>query len=125
LSSGWSLFGSWTSLSSSKADLPYAPNSSISLGANWQSGLWRLSMDAQNQSGMVVLGQARADGSVNTTKVDGFTVLNLRSAYKVPALGKRGEVFLAAENLLDQQYEFRAGYPMPGRSVQVGVKASF
>jgi iron complex outermembrane receptor protein len=43
----------------------------------------------------------------------------------VPALGKRGEVFVALENLFDQQYEFRAGYPMPRRSAQVGLHASF
>ena len=122
---GWRLFAALTSLRSSKSDLPYAPSSSVSVGANWQGGSWRVSMDAQNQSNMVVLGQARANGAPNTTKVDGFTVANVRVAYQVPALGKRGEVFVAAENLLDQQYQFRAGYPMPGRSVQVGLHASF
>jgi iron complex outermembrane receptor protein len=125
LGSGWSVFAGLTNLRSSKADLPYAPNSSVSLGANWQGGPWRLSLDAQNQSSMVVLGQARASGPPNLTQVSGFTVANLRAAYKLPALGARGEVFVAAENLLDQPYEFRAGYPMPGRSVQVGLRASF
>ncbi len=125
LGTGWSVFAGLTNLRSSKADLPYAPNNSLSLGANWQGGPWRLSLDAQNQASMVVLGQARASGAPNLTQVSGFTVANLRAAYKVPALGARGEVFVAAENIMDQQYEFRAGYPMPGRSVQVGLHASF
>ena len=125
IGAGWSFFGGLTSLNPSKSDLPYAPQSSLSLGANWQGGPWRVSADAQSQSGMVVLGQARADGSANTSKVDGFSVLNLRAAYKLPALGKRGEIFVAAENLFDRSYEFRTGYPMPGRSVQVGLHASF
>ena len=125
LGAGWSVFAGFTNLRSSKADLPYAPNSSVSLGANWQGGPWRLSLDAQNQSSMVVLGQARANGAPNLTQVSGFTTANLRAAYSVPALGRRGEVFIAAENITDQQYEFRAGYPMPGRSAQVGLHASF
>ncbi len=101
---GWSLFAGLTNLHSSKSDLPYAPSTSVSLGANWQSGPWRVSMDGQNQSSMVVLGQARANGAANTTQVDGFTVANVRAAYKLPAMGKRGEIFVAAENLLDRQY---------------------
>ena len=125
IGTGWRLFAGLTNLSSSKADLPYAPSSSVSLGVNWRGGPWRASVDAQNQSGMTVLGQGRANGAPNLTKVEGFTVANVRAAYQVPALGKRGEVFVALENLFDQQYEFRAGYPMPGRSAQVGLHASF
>ena len=74
---------------------------------------------------MTVLGQSRANGSANTTEVGGFTVANIRVGYRVPKLGQRGEVFAAIENLLDKAYQFRDGYPMPGRSLQVGVKASF
>ena len=125
LGAGWSVFAGLTNLRSGKVDLPYAPNTSVSLGTNWQRGPWRLSVDAQNQTGMVVLGQARASAAPNLTQVNGFTTANLRAAYRVPALGARGEIFVAAENITDQQYEFRAGYPMPGRSVQLGLHASF
>ena len=125
LAAGWKLFAGLTTLSTSKSDLPYAPAQSMSVGINWTGGPWRASLDAQSQSSMVVLGQARASGAPNLTQVDGFTVANVRAAYQLPALGKRGEVFIAAENLFDVQYQFRDGYPMPGRSVQVGVHASF
>lgn len=40
-------------------------------------------------------------------------------------LGKKGEVFLAVENLFGRNYEFQPGYPMPGRSAQAGISASF
>jgi iron complex outermembrane receptor protein len=57
--------------------------------------------------------------------VDGFTVANLRVARQLPWLGQRGEVFVSVENLFDKDYSFRPGYPMAGRSFQVGVHASF
>ena len=33
----------------------------------------------------------------------------------------RIDVFLAVENLFDESYAYRPGYPMPGSSAQVGV----
>lgn len=120
-----SVFGGYTHLDPDKSDLPYAPGDVLSLGVNWQTGPWRLSVDAQAQSGMTVLGQARANGAMNTQTVGGFTVANARLAYALPVLGPRGEVFAALENAFDKTYEFRSGYPMAGRGVQVGVKASF
>ncbi len=124
LGDGLSLFAGLTNLLSSKTDLPYSPSSALSVGVNWQADDWRVSADLQNQSGMTVLKQDRS-GTANTAKVDGFTLVNLRVGYKLPTLGKRGEVFVAAENLTDQTYYFRTGYPMPGMSAQVGLKASF
>jgi iron complex outermembrane receptor protein len=38
---------------------------------------------------------------------------------------KKGEVFLAVENLFDRDYEYRPGYAMPGISGQLGLSASF
>ena len=38
---------------------------------------------------------------------------------------RAGEAFVAVENLFDEDYSFRAGYPMPGRSYQFGLRASF
>ena len=91
----------------------------------WQAGPWRVSADAQYQRDMYVLNQARAGGALNTSKVDSFTVVNLRASYKLPSLGPRGEVFVALENLFDEKYAYRTGYPMPGLSGRVGVNMSF
>jgi iron complex outermembrane receptor protein len=124
LGGGLSLFAALTTLSSTKADLPYAPANSVTLGVNWQQDAWSVSLDGQRQAGMTVLKQGR-DGSTNSARVDGFTVANLRVGRKVPLLGQRGEAFVAVENLFDEDYSFRAGYPMPGRSYQFGLRASF
>jgi iron complex outermembrane receptor protein len=101
------------------------PAHSFAFGANWQSDGWSVNLDAQVQSGMMVLSQGRANGAANTDTVDGFTVANLRVARQLPWLGQRGEVFVSVENLFDKDYSFRPGYPMAGRSFQIGVHASF
>ena len=116
----WEAFVGLTVLDPSLATLPYAPEASLVLGLNGLVGRFRISVDAQSQSSMFVLAQGRAAAG-NTERVDGFTVVNLRPAYQLPALGRRGEIFLAVENLFDADYEYRPGYPMPGVSVQVGV----
>lgn len=117
-----SLFVGGTLLDPSLKSLPYAPKRSLSLGANLQLGDWRLSSDLQAQSSMYVLNAARADGASNTAQVGGFAVLNARLAWQPAWLPAQGELFLAAENLLDKDYAYRQGYPMPGTWLQGGVK---
>jgi len=125
LSPDWNLFLGATLLDPSLDSLPYAPEHAIVLGLNGRVGDWKLGFDAQSQSSMLTLNQARAAGASNTQSVDGFTVVNARAAYPLQALGKRGEVFLALENITDANYGMRPGYPMPGVSAQVGVNVSF
>ena len=74
---------------------------------------------------MYVLAEERTAGASNFSKVDSFTVVNMRVGYAVPALGKVGEVFVAVENLFDRDYAYRTNYPMPGTSAQLGVKMGF
>lgn len=124
-SPAWSSYAGLTLLDSSLVDLPYAPKRALALGLSWRTGAWRLNADAQLQSAMFVLNKARADGAPNTARVSGFGVLNLRVAHAMSALGPRGECFLALENLTDQRYGYRPGYPMPGRSTQIGLSAGF
>lgn len=120
----WSSFAGVTLLDSTLADLPYAPKRALAAGATWREGAWRVSGDAQAQGAMFVLNKARADGAPNTAQVGGFAVFNLRAAHALAALGPRGEVFVALENLGDRRYAYRPGYPMPGRSGQVGINLS-
>lgn len=117
-----SVFIGGTLLDHSLKALPYAPKHSLSLGANLQLGEWRLSSDLQAQSEMYVLNASRADGASNTAQVGGFAVLNARLAWQPTWMPARGEWFLAAENLLDKDYAYRQGYPMPGTWLQGGVK---
>lgn len=123
-SAAWSSYAGVTLLRPTLADLPYAPERALAAGVTWREGPWRVSSDLQAQSGMFVLNKARANGAVNTAEVGGFAVANLRAAYALQMLGPRGEVYLALENLGDRRYAYRPGYPMPGRSGQVGVNLS-
>lgn len=117
----WSIFTGLTLLDSTLASLPYAPVRTLVMGLTGGHGPLRLSVDLQAQSSMRVFGQERAGGAVNTAAVDGFAVVNARPSFVPSAWRGRGELFVALENLLDADYAYRPGYPMPGRTVQVGI----
>ena len=78
----------------------------------------------------VIAGQAaqgnnirKKDDDNNTTMGDFFIVaakltydLDLKGAdYKI-------KLFLAGENLTDQNYEYQSGYPMPGINCMAGIR---
>ena len=117
----WNVFAGLTLLAPSLASLPYAPKRSFVMGLTGGHGPFRLSVDAQAQSEMRVFGQERAGGATNAEEVDGFLVVNARPAWAPASFGGRGEIFVALENLFNADYAYRPGYPMPGKSVQVGV----
>lgn len=121
----WSVFAGVTLLDPSIENLPYSPRRAVTLGLNGKAGPVRIAVDAQYQSAVWALNRSRTAGAVNTERVGAFTVANVRVSYPIPALGKKGEVFVALENLFDRNYAYRPGYPMPGRSAQVGLTASF
>ncbi|MFV0601960.1 MAG: TonB-dependent receptor [Brachymonas sp.] len=127
VTSNWTVFGGLTLLDPSISRLPYTPRRAFTLGINGKVGPVRVAFDAQHQSETWALSSSRTVGSVpkDTQKVDAFTVANMRLSYPIPALGKKGEVFLAVENIFDAKYAYRTGYPMPGRWGQVGLSASF
>lgn len=127
----WVAFGGLTLLDPSIGNLPYTPKSAFTAGLNGQVGPVKLAIDAQYQSKVWALSRSRTNVvtggglSSNTEQVASFTVVNARASYPLEALGKKGEVFLAVENLFDRDYEYRPGYAMPGISGQLGVSASF
>lgn len=117
----WNIFAGLTLLDPTLESLPYAPKHSAVFGLTGAARAFRLSADAQYQSSMLVFGQERAAGAVNSASVDGLTVFNVRPAVLLPGTRVKAEVFVAIENLFNQDYEYRPGYPMPGTSVQVGI----
>ncbi|MCX7185361.1 MAG: TonB-dependent receptor plug domain-containing protein [Nitrosospira sp.] len=127
ISQNWSVFGGLTLLDPSINNLPFAPKRAVTAGVNGKVGPVRLVVDAQHQSDFLALNRSRdtATGSPNTTILDGFTLLNARISHPIKTLGKAGEIFIAAENLLGSDYGYRPGYPMPGRWGQIGLSASF
>lgn len=125
ISEGWRLFGAVTLLDPSIDELPYTPDRAATLGVSGKIGNISLAVDAQYQSETLALNRTRNPDAVNTEKVSGFSVVNARTAYPMPVLGDRGELFLAVENLFDRDYAYQPGYPMAGRGAQLGVSASF
>ena len=57
-----------------------------------------------------------------TEKTENFCLLNVSGSYQ---LTKNLNLWLRGENLLGQEYEINAGYPMPKATVMGGVKVSF
>jgi iron complex outermembrane receptor protein len=117
----WQAFFGVTLLDASDASLPYVPERSVVTGITGALGPVRIAADLQHQSSMVVLARARTAGATNASRVDGFTVVNVRPSWTLPRSSGRFDVFLAIENLFDESYAYRSGYPMPGVSAQVGV----
>jgi iron complex outermembrane receptor protein len=129
LGDNWLGFVSYTYLDpKSSINLPYMPRSAFVLGLNGNVGLFKVAFDAQHQTKMWANTANRnySAGTLGSTQqVDAFTVANVRVSYPIPQMGKKGEVFVAAENLFDEKYEYAPGYRMPGISGHLGVIASF
>ena len=117
------MFGGVTVLDSSLSNLPYAPNTAISVGATGTVSGYRIAIDVQHQSSMYSLTQDR--GTFSPNEVGSLTVANARFAYPMASLGKKGEIYAAVNNLFDAAYQYNAGYPMPGRNFRLGLIASF
>jgi outer membrane cobalamin receptor len=117
-----------TYLDRDPGDLPYAPRWSASFGANYRFlKHFQLSMDASYLDDYFVTSRSRTEGTVNTAKVDSYFLLNSKLAYDfaIPFREMHGEVFVAGENLTDENYEQKNGYPMPGISGSGGMKLWF
>jgi iron complex outermembrane receptor protein len=119
-------FLGWTYLNNnSVANLPYMPQNAFNAAITGYVYKFRVSVDAQYQSSFYSQNLSRNSAFTNTTRIDGFGVANARIAYPIPELGKKGEVFATVENIFNQQYSYRQGYPMPGTWGSVGLSASF
>ena len=123
-----SLFAGYTYQEASPEDLPYVPETSYSAGMAWRFlPRFKLNLDAQWVDDMYVMSQARNAAAVNTEKVDSYFLLNGRLGWEFPAqaIGADGELYLAMENLTDENYEYKPGYSMPGINGMLGVKLTF
>jgi len=110
-------------------NIPYAPEWSASAGMNWRFlGQFRLSLDALWQAGQYVANTRVAEyGGSSIARVGEVFLLNGKIAwdfpFRLPKLD--GELFLAGENLTDEDYAYKKDYPMPGITGMVGVNLKF
>ena len=110
-------------------NLPYAPEWSASAGMNWRFlERFRLSLDALWQASQYVANTRIPDyGGSSIAEVGGFFLLNGKISWEFPIPSPRmsGEIFLAGENLADQDYVYKKDYPMPGITGMVGLNLKF
>ncbi|HOM98675.1 MAG TPA: TonB-dependent receptor plug domain-containing protein [Acidobacteriota bacterium] len=111
------LFGGWTFLNPEPGDLPNAPRWSWTGGVSW------LPLESLRLHGDVQWTDRRHVLNPRTTgiqaAVDAFLLANCQLVV-LPAAPV--ELFFAIENLTNTEYEYRPGYPMPGRTWFGGLR---
>jgi len=123
--SNFSLFAGVTLLDPNPGDLPYAPDASISTGLTFRFlERFKLNLNASYVSSMHVSSQVRKKGDENTTTVDDFFLVDGKLTYDLDLKGADYKIrlFLAGENLTDQDYEYQSGYSMPGINGMIGIQ---
>lgn len=118
ISSAWSVEANYSWLHMENPVLG-APEHKAYAGANFQKGKWTASTGLSIIDGLYIL--LPSNGTPAGTH-ESFTLWNLRASFRLAewiSLQARGE------NLLNQQYEINAGYPMPGATFMLGVNLEF
>ena len=117
MAAGYELFGSYTYIDAEDAtgaQLRRVPKHDLVAGL---AATITQSLDAQILINHVA---DRADESGQT--MGDYTVVNASLSYD---LSDRAEAFIRFDNIFDEDYQTIAGYGTAGRSVFVGVRASF
>jgi outer membrane receptor protein involved in Fe transport len=106
-------------------DVANLPKTTAVGGMSWIAASdLRLNLDAEWVDRRFILNPRFAPGQAD---VDGHLLVNGRVGPPLRWLGldAGGEIFVAGQNLADQEYEYRIGYPMPGRTLSLGADIGF
>lgn len=110
----WSVDGNYSFLHMENPVIA-APEHKLYAGANFSHGRWNVSTGVQYVEGLYTsVGE-------NENK-ENFVLWNLRASFRAC---KWLDIWARGENLLAQEYEINAGYPMPGATVMAGFNLSF
>ena len=88
-----------------------SPEHKLFTSATYTSRRWSVTTSIQHISGLTT--------QVNPPQGQSYTLWNISSEFQ---LSRRIRLFAQAENLLNQKYEINAGYPMPGTTINGGIK---
>ena len=91
-----------------------APEGKLYVGANFHQGRWTASAGLQNVSGLYI---TTGDDALK----ENFTLLNASVSYRVVPCTT---LFIKGDNILAEEYQTYAGYPMPRATFMGGVKVS-
>jgi iron complex outermembrane receptor protein len=92
-----------------------APEGKLYFGANYHKGKWTAAAGLQNISGLYI-----ATGDAE--EKENYTLLNATVSYQVAPIAT---LFVKGDNILAEQYQTYAGFPMPKATFMGGVKLSF
>lgn len=110
----WSVDGNYSFLHMENPVIA-APEHKLYAGANFSHGRWNVSTGVQYVEGLYTsVGE-------NESK-ENFVLWNLRASFRAC---KWLDIWARGENLLAQEYEINAGYPMPRATVMAGFNLSF
>lgn len=110
----WSVDGNYSFLHMENPVIA-APEHKLYAGANFSHGRWNVSAGVQYIEGLYTsVGE-------NENK-ENFVLWNLRASFRAC---KWLDIWARGENLLAQEYEINAGYPMPGATIMAGFNLSF
>jgi len=114
--------------------MPYTPGFQFQAGANWKFlERYRLFLDLQHLKD-VYAGTSARTATFNYTqltdanKLSDMTLVNARLSYRFdyrPLHLRDSEVFMAVNNIFDQNYEYAKGYSMPGTTVFAGFSLKY
>ena len=113
IDSHWSLNANYSHL---RMDTPLdgAPEGKLYVGTNFQQGKWNVAAGFQNISGLYLT-------TGDAPEKENYTLLNATVSYKVVPCAT---LFVKSENILAEQYQTYAGFPMPKATFMGGVKVS-
>lgn len=110
----WSVDGNYSFLHMENPVIA-APEHKLYTGANFSHGRWNVSTGVQYIEGLYTsVGE-------NENK-ENFVLWNLRASFRAC---KWLDIWARGENLLAQEYEINAGYPMLGATIMAGFNLSF
>jgi iron complex outermembrane receptor protein len=116
-----SLFVAGTSTSTDPEETPYTPEVTWTAGLRARLAPWLgLDLDAQHVGELLADNPRFPPAASVLTPVASYTVASGRLTVEPTAEGDL-RLFLQVENIFDEEYQHRPGYPMPGRTLFAGV----
>ena len=109
----WSVEGNYSYLHM-KNPIIAAPKHKLHTGVYFSHGRWNVSTGLQYIAGLYT--------QTDPVSTEEFVLWNLRALFQV---SRQLSIWARGENLLAQQYEINAGYPMPRATIMAGFNINF
>lgn len=109
----WSLEGNYSYLHMENPIIA-APEHKLYTGVYFSHGRWNISTGLQYIAGLYT--------QTDPVLTEEFVLWNLRASFQV---SRQIDIWARGENLLAQQYEINAGYPMPRATIMAGFNINF